>query len=489
MNTIKKVYSTIRSKEVLLLVTAIALSVIARSFTFQRYVIGSDESTYLLMGQRLLNGMIPYSEIWDTKPIGITYISGALQYLFGESILMIRLVNAVLHGICAFFVYKIVSRFNIKFPPLLTILIVLLFFSLKTYSLPANTEIFFITFTMLSFSILQTAKSLKSHLLAGLMLGIAFQIKYFVLFDYFAFVLFIFINGQITTIKETLKRITAFSSTFLMPFILTTIAFYLSDAWSDYYQATFIVPMNYSAQFEFLAFKKFLLKFFNGHGIQLLLSIFALITVKFTTEQKKVNLFLVAWIVFALSATIMPKTFFGHYQMQVTLPVLILLIAMLTALLRNKSMQIIKKIYTTLLIISTLLISGVVYNFHRQYIQKPDKLSDVYVYLKSTLASSDTMYVGTSGYQVLYYLLKKEVPTKYVHPSLLLNTERATRLGINYKNEFTKIYNKNITFIVIAGSTVIPHMTMNQRKNYRLTREFPLNKSESVYIYKREATL
>ncbi|BCI72928.1 hypothetical protein SPKIRA_37580 (plasmid) [Sphingomonas paucimobilis] len=54
---------------VLLLLTLVAL--VARARTFGNPVIGFDEQFYLLVGDRVLHGALPYVDIFDRKPIGL----------------------------------------------------------------------------------------------------------------------------------------------------------------------------------------------------------------------------------------------------------------------------------------------------------------------------------------------------------------------------------------------------------------------------------
>lgn len=66
----------------LLCVIAIAL----RAADFGNPVIHVDEQYYLLMGQRLLDGAVPYVDIWDRKPVGLVLIYAAAAWLPGDDI-------------------------------------------------------------------------------------------------------------------------------------------------------------------------------------------------------------------------------------------------------------------------------------------------------------------------------------------------------------------------------------------------------------------
>ena len=55
-------------------------------------VIHVDEQYYLLVGDRLLHGVVPYVDIWDRKPVGLFLIYAAIRMLPGDGIVAYQLV-------------------------------------------------------------------------------------------------------------------------------------------------------------------------------------------------------------------------------------------------------------------------------------------------------------------------------------------------------------------------------------------------------------
>lgn len=90
---------------VFLVYTGIAI-LIRFPFFFRDYI-DRDESTFILMGQSIVDGHLPYIELWDLKPPIVFYVFALIIYVFGKSIIMIRLTGAILVGAAAFLVYKI----------------------------------------------------------------------------------------------------------------------------------------------------------------------------------------------------------------------------------------------------------------------------------------------------------------------------------------------------------------------------------------------
>src|SRR5687768_12936804 len=63
---------------------------------------GRDQGIYALVGAGILEGKIPYRDLWDFKPPGIFFVYALAQGIFGKSMLAPRLVEvAALLGIVA----------------------------------------------------------------------------------------------------------------------------------------------------------------------------------------------------------------------------------------------------------------------------------------------------------------------------------------------------------------------------------------------------
>ncbi|MEG3164869.1 hypothetical protein U1701_09705 [Sphingomonas sp. PB2P19] len=72
----------------LLLLVALAI----RGWDFGNPVIDADEQYYLLVGDHLLHGAVPYIDLWDRKPIGLFALYAAIRLLPGDGILAYQLV-------------------------------------------------------------------------------------------------------------------------------------------------------------------------------------------------------------------------------------------------------------------------------------------------------------------------------------------------------------------------------------------------------------
>lgn len=68
------------------------LAVALRYHDYGNPVVHVDEQYYLLVGDRLARGALPYVDIWDRKPIGLFALFAAIRWLPGDGILAYQLV-------------------------------------------------------------------------------------------------------------------------------------------------------------------------------------------------------------------------------------------------------------------------------------------------------------------------------------------------------------------------------------------------------------
>ena len=70
----------------------LALAVATRLWDVGNPIVHVDEQYYLLVGDRMLHGAVPYIDIWDRKPIGLFAIFAAIRLLPGNGIVAYQLV-------------------------------------------------------------------------------------------------------------------------------------------------------------------------------------------------------------------------------------------------------------------------------------------------------------------------------------------------------------------------------------------------------------
>ncbi len=68
------------------------VATVARWQTFNNPVVGADEQFYLLVGDRMLHGALPYIDIFDRKPVGLFLIYAAIRTLGGTGVIQYQVM-------------------------------------------------------------------------------------------------------------------------------------------------------------------------------------------------------------------------------------------------------------------------------------------------------------------------------------------------------------------------------------------------------------
>ena len=140
-------------------------------------VIGSDESTFILMGQNLLDGNLPYVDLWDNKP-PLTFAFFALFILFGNSIIAVRIAGTICVLIAADLTYRIGSRMWGWEAGFLAAIFSIVFVSVTPSGETTLTEIIALVPTMGALAVLLTGGSKPSTCFsAGCLLSLATLVR------------------------------------------------------------------------------------------------------------------------------------------------------------------------------------------------------------------------------------------------------------------------------------------------------------------------
>jgi hypothetical protein len=86
------------------------IAVIVRWQTFGNPVGGFDEQFYLVVGDRMLQGAIPYVDIFDRKPIGLFLIFWFIRLLGGEGTIQTQMVACLFVVVTAMLIHRLARR-------------------------------------------------------------------------------------------------------------------------------------------------------------------------------------------------------------------------------------------------------------------------------------------------------------------------------------------------------------------------------------------
>ncbi len=171
----------------------------------------------------------------------------------------------------------------------------------------------------------------------------------------------------------------------------------------------------------------------------------------------------------ALAAVMISGMPFKHYTIQLMLPVSLVAGAffhsersfpLLSKPLNRRTLQIITA--GLILLLSIIKID---------YLTKRDIPREIATYMEPRLKPGDVIYTG--NYQhIIYYLLKKDSPTKYIHRTLLLYKNHLDELDINADEEFRHIMAQSPVYIITEKDYPAGIMKDFINKNYTVEKDF-----------------
>jgi 4-amino-4-deoxy-L-arabinose transferase-like glycosyltransferase len=171
------------------------LSLLTRLPAFAMSVVDWDESLYFIMAEQWRAGHLPYTTVWDNKPIGIYAIFAAFQSLLGDTPVSMRVAGVLAIAATAILAWRITRHLLRDLPPLAAELagalagVLFIVTTISDDGIASNTEIFMEAFTCLGMLLALTPVGRIGRGRAfgiGLSLGVAFMIKYVAVFDMFA---------------------------------------------------------------------------------------------------------------------------------------------------------------------------------------------------------------------------------------------------------------------------------------------------------------
>ena len=96
----------------------VLLTALTRLPAFALSVVDWDESLYFIMAEQWRAGHLPYTAVWDNKPIGIYTVFAAFQTLLGDSPVSMRVAGVLAIAAAAVLIYRIGRHLLRDLPPL-----------------------------------------------------------------------------------------------------------------------------------------------------------------------------------------------------------------------------------------------------------------------------------------------------------------------------------------------------------------------------------
>ena len=236
--------TSIKSSSAFLVYLVVAF-LIRLPFFFRDYI-DRDESTFILLAQSIVDGNLPYTELWDLKPPMIFYTLALVIAVFGKSFLAIRLAGTFIVALIAQFTFLIGKRIHSTtlgfWCGLLAVYLSSLFGSVQG----VMTEHLSMAFFLPAIWLILRSYSWKKYLLSGTLFGLALMTKLNLAYAVVlagAFVLFI---PREIPWRQRFTRFSWLISGTLLILFLNILPFLVMGDTALFINSVFIAPLAYA---------------------------------------------------------------------------------------------------------------------------------------------------------------------------------------------------------------------------------------------------
>ena len=456
----------------------ILLAFALRFTSFFPYVIDHDESTYIIIAQQWLQGKIPYVDNIDVKPIGI-YIVFAFLLKIVQSVWVIRIGAAIAIGLTANYLNRGALQYFGRSSGCGVGYLYVFLASLHKWSWSANTEIFFLLFSAAGLYHFIKAKKTKEYLLVGLLFGIGFIFKYHILFELIAF-LFVFILMVKVNIWTKIKRSLLLFIGLIIPVMSVLMVYAGMGFFQEIWEATYHIPTRYSSTFNLWKALSFMGEFYLS---LLPFSLLFFIGLVFAAKKRKITMLIFAcsWLIFGWAGILSTGKNYFHYYFQ-ALPSLCFFIPTLLDNLASARIDTFTHFlsrHTALVILLACLTTNL--NQYFQLTKSAPYLNEVIDLIDNDLGPEDLVY--TNHQNILYFLLDRDVPTRYTHTSLIYKSDLAQAFGIDPVKEIHSIVSQKPKYYLFRGTVPVGFQN-DVNEHCSIIRTFNSN----LHLYKRRGS-
>lgn len=427
------------------LIGLLVFAAVTRFRQFGNPIVQLDEQFYLLVGDRMLSGAIPYVDIWDRKPAGLFAIFAAIRELGGSGIVQYQLVAAAFAIATAVIIERLGSRISGARGSRLAALLYLCWIPLlggEGGQAPIFYNLFMAAAALLLCVAAESRHSTTRLLVIGgsamLAVGVAMQIKYTAIFEGISF-------GLALTYLARQRRMRT-------PLVLTLAVLWIGIALvPTALAAIYYLEIGKFGEFWFANFASIFLR--NSLGLEKTLQNAAILLVglagpillgargaklRLTADRSFVSKFMALWLATAIAAV----AIFGYYYDHYGLPVLVPAAVCSAAAFDRKDVG-----KWPLLVLMAGLIACLAlptFNQHRRGTPAQfDRLKhEIEPYAAGGILVWDNL-------PILYYVFRTKLPSRYYFPTHLRNANERGAVGTDEMLELRRILDDRPAVIIV----------------------------------------
>jgi 4-amino-4-deoxy-L-arabinose transferase-like glycosyltransferase len=433
----------------------LAVAVLARLAFYGNPVIEGDEQFYLLVGDRLLQGTLPYVGVWDRKPVGLFLIYAAIRALGGEGIVQYQIVATIFAAGTAFLVTRIAAEVASSRGALFAGITYILWLNVfggeggqspVFYNLPVAGAALLTLWAVARPG--SPARLLGLGAAAMLATGLAMQIKYTAVFEGMFFGCALLWAGWRS--RAAPSRLLLCAAAWIACALLPTLAALAAYAAMGELQA--FVFANFTSVFQrnTAAVGSALGRLASMAGLLLPLAACAVLGLRMARraagkpEALRVAGFLAGWLAMAVAGVLLFGTYYNHYA----LPLLVPLSVAAAPLLGSSAARLGPIPAMLALSLVAVTATGVITAMH---LRSRGNGSEVRA-LAEAVTPGASLYVF-DGETILYFLTRSPLPTPYVFPTHLNDLREVGGIGVDPVAELRRILASRPAFIATTDTT------------------------------------
>ncbi len=460
---------------------------------FTQVVTTWDESLYFLIARDWLhNGVLPYTGIFDHKPIGIYLIFRWAIALFGDSVIAIRCATVIFVFLSCCAIYRIAARWLGENAGKATALIYpVLMLGMDGYT--SNTELFFPTFILWGVVYLQNywdelpRINWRALIISGLLFGLAIATKYLVVFEAFylvGIILLAALANKKIAFSQLIGQVAVISIVACIPTALAYLYYYANHQTDAFIYCNFIANSKHLTRDPINVVLNELISstssWYRWAAPAFFIFTISAIAKPITKKDALTVLFLFGWLFATLLEAWVTLKFYTHYYNLTFMPLAIICGWSIARLTVQGTWRVI-----ALGLLLTVFWGGKTIKLHYSpWIKEYQSHSNVYEqiadYINPQMSSADSIYV-VNDEPILYFLTKNEPPTRFAYPAFVIDPHFSFVAEVDPDREVAKILAKSPKFVIIGrmegpGSEkrnpVVDHVMEEIKHTYTLDKSF-----------------
>jgi 4-amino-4-deoxy-L-arabinose transferase-like glycosyltransferase len=237
-------------RTVWLFMLLLLLALLIRLPFFFHDVINWDEPTFILLGQSILDGHLPYVTLYDLKPPLLFDFFAAVIWLGGKSIVAIRLAGLICVWLVACFTYYIARRLADIRAGIIAALLYVIATAVTANASGQATMSEIVALVPLTGSLLlqlRAPRSIWSHFIAGGLIAVAALVRSNLIFVAVAVGIWVLLSTRKLSPWEIARQVLAYCLGGTLVLVAVFLPYGFAHEGKAFWDAVFVAPLIYSS--------------------------------------------------------------------------------------------------------------------------------------------------------------------------------------------------------------------------------------------------